>query len=64
MRHTFVSFLADQGLPVEKVCEQARHRDPAFTWRVYRHRFDKGVSEVSEALQRVRFGASAPTNGV
>lgn len=57
MRHTFVSFLIDQGLPVEKVAEQARHRDPGFTWRVYRHRFERraseGYSEAAVALQNV-----------
>jgi integrase len=58
MRHTFVSFLIDQGVPVEKVCEQARHRDPSFTWRVYRHRFPKQTEAVSEALERVRGAVS------
>ena len=57
MRHTFVSFLIDQGLPVEKVAEQARHRDPGFTWRVYRHRFerraDEGPSDAAVALENV-----------
>lgn len=48
MRHTFVSFLIDQGLSVERVPEQARHRDPGFTWRVYRHRFERRTSGVPE----------------
>lgn len=58
MRHTFVSLLIDAGLPVEKVAEQARHRDPGFTWRVYRHRFEErsaaGPSDTAIALDRVR----------
>src|SRR5207302_8920886 len=57
MRHTFVSFLIDQGLSVEKVAEQARHRDPGFTWRVHRHRFerraDEGPSDAAVALENV-----------
>lgn len=60
MRHTFVSFLIDEGLAVEKVCEQARHKDPSFTWRVYRHRFPKRTEEVSDALERVRSGVPSP----
>jgi integrase len=54
MRHTFVSFLIDQGLSVERVAEQARHKDPGFTWRIYRHRFEgrsvAGRSESALAL--------------
>ena len=57
MRHTFVSFLIDQGLSVERVAEQARHRDPGFTWRVYRHRFERrtsgGVSDAALALENM-----------
>jgi integrase len=57
MRHTFVSFLIDQRLPVEKVAEQARHRDTGFTWRVYRHPFERrdseGFSDAALALQNV-----------
>jgi integrase len=57
MRHTFVSMLIAEGLSAEKVCELARHRDPGFTWRVYRHQFERAagmVSGASEALERVR----------
>jgi hypothetical protein len=47
----------DQGLSVEKVAEQARHRDPGFTWRVYRHRFERraeeGPSDAAVALENV-----------
>jgi integrase len=63
MRHTFVSLLIDQGLSVEKVAEQARHRDPGFTWRVYRHRFEgrepAGLSDSARALDNVRVTALA-----
>jgi integrase len=56
MRHTFVSLLIDQGLSVEKVAEQARHRDPGFTWRVYRHRFEQraaaGASDSALAMEK------------
>lgn len=57
MRHSFVSFLIDQGLSVERVAEQARHRDPGFTWRVYGHRFERrtggGFSDAALALENV-----------
>jgi integrase len=63
MRHTFVSLLIDQGLSVEKVAEQARHRDPGFTWRVYRHRFEQravaGASDSALAMENVRTQAVA-----
>jgi integrase len=60
LRHTFVSFLIDQGLPVEKVCEQTRHRHPGFTRRVYRHRFEEASSDVAEALERARTASRRP----
>jgi len=56
MRHTFVSLLIAEGLPIEKVCRQARHKSPDFTWRTYRHDFEQVAGKVSEsaaALQRV-----------
>jgi hypothetical protein len=63
MRHTFVSLLIDQGLSVEKVAEQARHRDPGFTWRVYRHRFEQralaGTSDSALGVENVRAAALA-----
>lgn len=60
LRHTFVSFLIDQGVPIEKVCEQARHRDPGFTWRVYGHRFERPTSEVADAMERTRTACRRP----
>lgn len=64
MRHTFVSILIQQGLSIEKVCEQARHRDPGFTWRTYRHRFEEAVSRSGEALQRARTSARLEWEGM
>lgn len=59
LRHGFVSWLIDAGVPVDKVCEQARHASPVTTWTIYRHQMEKRPGQVSAsaaALERVWTG--------
>lgn len=51
MRHSFVSRLIDEGMSIERVCEQARHSDPAFTWSVYRSKFEERNQDIQRAMQ-------------
>lgn len=57
LRHTFCSLLIHEGVSAERVCEQARHANPSFTWKVYKTQFDarsKDMEQAMSALQGVR----------
>lgn len=60
LRHTFCSLLIHEGASIERVCEQARHANPSFTWRVYKTQFDarsKDIQQAMTALEKVHLAA-------
>jgi integrase len=59
LRHTFVSVLSDDGMPIEQISQLAGHSDTATTETVYRHQIRPVVLHGAEAMDRI-FPASQP----
>jgi integrase len=59
LRHTFVSVLSDDGMPIEQISQLAGHSETATTETVYRHQIRPVVLHGAEAMDRI-FPASQP----
>jgi integrase len=53
MRHTFVSVLSDDGMPIEQISRLAGHSETATTETVYRHQIRPVVLHGAEAMDRI-----------
>jgi integrase len=53
MRHTFVSVLSDDGMPIEQISQLAGHSETATTETVYRHQIRPVVLHGAEAMDRI-----------
>ncbi|MAE80176.1 MAG: site-specific integrase, partial [Chloroflexi bacterium] len=56
LRHTAISLLLNQGLPIPMVSSYVGHADPSVTLRVYAHAIPSTQHEVADAAQSL-FGA-------
>ena len=52
-RHTFVSVLSDEDVPIEKISDLVGHKDQATTETVYRHQIRPVVLHGAEAMDRI-----------
>ena len=52
-RHTFVSVLSDEDVPIEKISDLVGHKDQATTETVYRHQIRPVVLRGAEAMDRI-----------
>nr|WP_281169286.1 tyrosine-type recombinase/integrase [Humibacter albus] len=55
LRHSAISYLLEQGVPVPTVAAFAGH-DPAMTLRVYSHASDAGLKAAAEHFSALRRG--------
>jgi integrase len=53
MRHTFVSVLSDDGMPIEQISQLAGHSETATTETVYRHQTRPVVLDGAGAMDRI-----------
>jgi integrase len=53
LRHTFVSVLSDDGMPIEQISQLAGHTETATTETVYRHQIRPVVLRGAEAMDRI-----------
>jgi integrase len=53
LRHTFVSVLSDDGMPIEQISQLAGHSETATTESVYRHQIRPVVLRGAEAMDRI-----------
>ena len=53
LRHTFVSVLSDDGMPIEQISQLAGHSETATTETVYRHQIRPVVLYGAEAMDRI-----------
>jgi integrase len=51
-RHTFVSVLSDEDVPIEKISDLVGHKDQTTTETVYRHQIRPVVLHGAEAMDR------------
>jgi integrase len=52
-RHTFVSVLPDEDVPIEKISDLVGHKDQTTTETVYRHQIRPVVLHGAEAMDRI-----------
>lgn len=53
LRHTFVSVLSDDGMPIEQISQLAGHSETTTTETVYRHQIRPVVLRGAEAMDRI-----------
>jgi integrase len=53
LRHTFVSVLSDDEMPIEKISRLVGHSETATTETVYRHQIRPVVLHGAEAMDRI-----------
>jgi len=53
LRHTFVSVLSDDGMPIEQISQLAGHSETATTETIYRHQIRPVVLHGAEAMDRI-----------
>ena len=63
LRHTFVSVLSDDGMPIELISQLAGHSETATTEAVYRHQIRPVVLYGAEAMDRI-FADAAQTDSL
>ena len=52
-RHTFVSVLSDEDMPIEKISDLVGHKDQTTTETVYRHQIRPVVLHGAEAMDHI-----------
>jgi integrase len=52
-RHTFISFMAEQGAPLKAIMKQVGHNNPNTTLAVYTHVTDKLTKETEQMIDRL-----------
>jgi integrase len=53
MRHSFVSLLSDDGMPIEQIARLVGHTSTAVTETVYRQQIRPVMIEGAEAMDRI-----------
>jgi site-specific recombinase XerD len=53
MRHSFVSLLSDDGMPIEQIARLVGHTSTAVTETVYRQQIRPVIVEGAEAMDRI-----------
>jgi len=53
LRHTFVSVLSDDGMPIEQISQLAGHSETAITETVYLHQIRPVILHGAEAMDRI-----------
>jgi hypothetical protein len=61
LRHSFVSLLSDDGMPIEQIARLVGHTSTAVTETVYRQQIRPVIIEGAEAMDRI-FSADIPRN--
>ena len=59
LRHSFVSLLSDDGMPIEHIARLVGHTSTAVTETVYRQQIRPVIVEGAEAMDRI-FQAATP----
>ncbi|WP_433136133.1 site-specific integrase [Actinomadura nitritigenes] len=62
LRHTFVSLLSDQNVPVERIADLVGHANTRTTETVYRHRLRPVITGGAEVMDTI-FGTGSETPG-
>jgi integrase len=50
LRHSFVSIMSDNGVPIETIADLAGHKNSTVTARVYRHQLKPVITQGAEAM--------------
>jgi integrase len=53
LRHTFVSIMSDNDVPVEKIADLVGHKGTLVTERVYRHQLKPVITKGAETMNTV-----------
>lgn len=53
MRHSFVSLLSDDGMPIEQIARLVGHTSTAVTETVYRHQIRPVIVEGAGVMDRI-----------
>ena len=53
LRHTFVSIMSDNDVPVEKIADLVGHKGSLVTERVYRHQLKPVITKGAETMNAV-----------
>ena len=53
LRHTWVSLLSKEGVPVDVISKQAGHASVAFTLDIYSHMIDSAERKAADAVDEV-----------
>ncbi len=56
LRHSFVSLLSDEGVPLEEISRLVGHSSTAVTETVYRHQIRPVMQEGAKAMDRIFAG--------
>jgi integrase len=60
LRHSFVSIMSDQGVPIETIADLCGHAGTAVTEAVYRHQLKPVITKGAETMNSI-FGSSQST---
>jgi integrase len=61
LRHSFVSLLSDDGVPIEQISRLVGHTSTVVTEKVYRHQLRPVVEDGATAVDRLFPGAQSST---
>jgi integrase len=50
LRHSFVSIMSDNGVPIETIADLAGHKNSTVTARVYRHQLKPVITQGAETM--------------
>ena len=64
LRHSFVSLLSDDGMPLEHISRLVGHSGTAVTEAVYRHQIRPVLENGAQAMDRIFPGCAGPTTAV
>jgi len=57
LRHSFVSIMSDQGVPIEVIADLVGHANPGVTGTVYRHQLKPVIRQGAQTMNSI-FGSS------
>ena len=53
LRHSFVSIMSDNGVPLEAIADLVGHKNSTVTARVYRHQLRPVITQGAEAMDAI-----------
>jgi integrase len=53
LRHSFVSIMSDNGVPLETIADLCGHASTAVTEEVYRHQFKPEITKSAETMNTI-----------